>query len=195
MKHQIKTVLVAVALSLSAAGAYAFPVADEFGPNLVVNGDFETGSLAPDWVQSGNLGFNNIDSVGNGGSSFSWTGGSIGSLGYINQTLATVAGAGYNIHLFLQSDGDTPNEIQVMWDGAVVYDAFNVGSQGFTEIVIDPFASDASTILSIGTRNDPGFLHVDDVSVREASSVPEPMTVALLGLGLLGVGVSRRKAA
>ncbi len=122
----------------------------------------------------------------------SFAGGGIGAPGFISQNLATNPGSHYNIHLWLANlsgfaDG---TEIQVLWGGNLVYAATDILGFGYKEIVIDPVATSATTVLSIGLRDDAFFLNVDNISVRAV--VPEPATLALLLGGLGAVGFSRR---
>ena len=78
----------------------------------------------------------------------------------------------------------------MLWGGNPVYLVTDILGFGYSEIIIDPIATSASTVLSIGLRDDSFFLNVDDISVRQ---VPEPATLALL-LGGLGIaGLSRRR--
>ena len=124
----------------------------------------------------------------------SFKGGAIESLGFLSQGLTIVAGTAYNIDLWLASDGFFENEFRVLWNGQVVYDKTNIFPQGFAQIVIDPIASGAFSMLSFGFRDDSGFLHIDDVSVRAVAAIPEPSQLALIavGLGFLA-GAARRQ--
>ena len=183
----------AALMGTAISGAFAGPTASEQGPNLVTNGGFE--SNLSGWTTSGFalLGFDyGIDSSFAHSGANSFQGGAIDSLGFLSQTLTTTPGTSYNIDFWLASDGFFENELQVLWNGAVVFDRQNLFPQSFTQVVIDPLATSASSTLAIGFRNDSGFLHVDDVSVRAVSAVPEPSSLALLGLGI--VAVARRAA-
>jgi hypothetical protein len=182
-------------LGVGLPNAFAGPVSGERGPNLVVNGGFEASSTVPTgWTTTGFGGFDSIDTnpahAHSGTNSFS--SGAVGAPGFISQTIATVAGTSYNIHLWLANfsgfAGDT--EIQILWGGNLVYDKTDILGFGYNEIVVDPLATGAATTLSIGLRDDSDFLNIDDVSVR---AVAEPASLALLMLGLAGIGVARRK--
>jgi len=190
MKPIRATALAVALVSASVTNALAGPVGNEQGPNLVTNASFESNLTG--WTTSGfaGVGFDfGIDSTMAHTGSRSFQGGAIESLGFLTQTIATVAGASYNIDLWLASDGFLPNQFQVLWNGAVVFDRSDIFPQAFTQIVVDPLATGPQTTLSFGFRDDSGLLHLDDVSVRAVTAaVPEPSTLVLLGAGLAFAG-------
>jgi len=193
MKLAIVAALAAAFGALSGSVS-AGPTGSEIGPNLVVNGGFEAGLTG--WSSSGfqSQGFDyGVDASFAHGGSNSFQGGAIESIGLLSQTLSTVAGTSYNIDLWLASDGFFENEFQVLWNGAVVFDRSNLFPQGFTQVVIDPMATGATTMLSFGFRDDSGFLHVDDISVRAVAAVPEPSELALLAFGLAVLARAARR--
>jgi hypothetical protein len=196
-----KTLGIGLACAAAAAigsVASAGPISGEFGPNLVTNGSFEATSViaGSGWTPSGFIAegfdyFIDTSPADAESGTHSFAGGGIGAPGFISQNLATNPGSHYNIDLWLANlsgfaDG---TEIQVRWAGNVVYDATDILGFGYRQIVIDPVATSASTVLSIGLRDDSFFLNVDNISVRV---VPEPATLALLLGGLGAVGFSRR---
>ncbi|MES1999199.1 MAG: PEP-CTERM sorting domain-containing protein [Pseudomonadota bacterium] len=176
--------------------------------NLVTNGDFETGDFTA-WTQSGVLtddGNGNLYYAGVGvyagqgvGGSYGAYLGPVGSMGYLTQSLATVAGQTYTLSWALDN-GETlglPNQFQVLWNGNIVFNQSNMPQQEFQTYSFNLVATSSVTDLEFGFQNDPTFFHLDNVSVDVASNptpVPVPAALWLLGSGLLGlVGRPRRK--
>lgn len=156
--------------------------------NLLSNAGFETGDFSG-WTQIGNTGFSGVQCPGgvpegNCDAFF----GPIGSLGGIQQTIATQIGAMLNISFVFQPDGGSPSEFKVIFGGQTLLDLVNPGPSGFQTFNFTAQATGASTALSFEFRDDPGFLFLDNVSV-----VPEPGTLALLGLGFAGIGWAKRR--
>jgi hypothetical protein len=208
MKLRLISTAFCAALAALCSTAYAGPVIDETGPNLVTNGGFESTSAVAGsgWTATGFTAegfdyFVDTSSADAHSGSHSFAGGGIGAPGYLSQTIATTAGQNYNIHIWLANlsgfaDGTA---ISVLWGGTEVYSATDIAGFSYNEIVIDPLALSASTVLSIGLRDDSFFLNVDDIAVRAVSDastpVPEPFTLSIFGVGIAGaVAMRRRKA-
>lgn len=147
------------------------------GSNIVSNGGFETGDFSG-WLDDGNGNVTtdpNYVHSGTYGAEF----GAVGSLGYINQTLATVPGTTYLLSFWLGSpDGATPNEFQVSWAGTVLLDATDLPAFGWTNLQFAVTATNSSTVLQFGLRDDPSELGLDDVSVV-ATTAPPPAPVSV----------------
>ncbi|NUZ05288.1 hypothetical protein [Piscinibacter koreensis] len=175
--------------TLLGTGVGAAPTRYEVGPELVTNGGFESGNFSG-WNASFDPTLSGVDGVAAHSGSFGAYFGEIGTPGTLVQSLATLPGSYYNIHLWLRSDGQRPNSFDVLWGGRSVYSVLDVAASAFTEIVLDPQASSALTTLELRLRNDSGFFEIDDISVRQ---LPEPITLALVGPGLFGLALARRR--
>ncbi len=182
--HRVLCGLAAVAVCLALTSSAS-------AQNLVANPGFETGDFTG-WTQSGNTGFTGVDGNPHSGT-FAAFFGPVGSLGFLSQSLATTPGSLYRIDSWLSSDGGTPSEFQVMWDGNIIFDQMNIPAHPYTLSTFFQTASTSSTPLKFGFRDDPSFLFFDDVSV---TAVPEPSSMVLSVLGLAGLGlVTLRKRA
>jgi hypothetical protein len=138
---------------------------------LVLNGGFETGNFTG-WTFTGDT---NDSMVATGETNFvhSWNYGvelgEMGDVAYLIQPIPTVPGVAYSISLWLNSpDGLTPNEFSVSWGGDVLFDYTNLPAIGWTNLQFKVLASNTSTVLAIGSRDDQSDLGLDDVSVMAA---------------------------
>ncbi|HUP08840.1 MAG TPA: PEP-CTERM sorting domain-containing protein [Caldimonas sp.] len=181
-------------MSRAIVGAAAMLLVGAVHANLVTNGGFETGNLTG-WSLTGNTSFIGVQCPGPSSAvqSGNCSGffGPVGSLGGIAQTLATVAGATYDISFWLSSDGGIPSQFVFNWDGgAPELSLSNMPASGFVQETFHLAASSTNTSLSFSFRDDPGFIYLDTVSVTQ---VPEPGTLALAVLALGGLAATRRR--
>ena len=181
-------------ISAVAAMGLALGISGLTHANLIVNGSFETGDFTG-WTLTGNTGFSGVECPG---APFAGPGdgncdaffGPVGSNATISQTFATVVGAFYTIVFDFQPDGGTPSFFSAVWDAQPpLIDVTNPPASPYQVLSFDRPATASTTTLSFNFRDDPGFLKLDSVSV----SVPEPGTMALLGIGMAGLWWRRRK--
>ncbi len=123
--------------------------------------------------------------------------------GGIEQTFATTAGQTYNLSFaggnVVYAGRDGTGLIDVLLDGSMVQ-SFATGTSStymtWQNFGLSFTATGATTTLEFQNNQDP-FLHfaaLDMVDVESAtSSVPEPGTLALLGIGILGMGFGQRR--
>ncbi len=190
MRKHIFIVLASV-LALASAVARA---------NLITNGGFETGDLSG-WTTS-NLqngtgaaisGFAGYPS--HSGDYFAALG-NVTSLGFLSQTLATTVGTPYTISLYLASNGITPNEFDIEWDGATLFDQTDIPAQPYTQYSFNVVGTGSDT-LTLSELDPLSYLALDDVSVNPTVAVAEPAPLSVLGGAVLAFGVlwhRRRRA-
>jgi hypothetical protein len=185
-------------LALTVCGLPAF--ADE--TNLVKNPSFEAGStdwilsdpftISPSWVHSGTHGIVTLCPA-------SWCLDTVGVGAYARQTLATTAGASYDLSFWVLPMSDA-SEYSVFWDGALIADRVLPGNsssmifQQFTGLT----AATSATVLEVHGRNAPSLVAFDDFAVFQsaaavASPVPEPVAGSMLVAGLAVLGFMRRR--
>jgi len=147
----------------------SLPFTLSIAQNIVSNGGFETGNfngwtLNANTTQVGNRA--GLVHSGHYGAEL----GQASTLGYLSQTLPTTAGQTYLLSLWLtnpkNSIGATPNEFQVQWEGATIYDGVNLPFTVWTNLQFTVTAANSGSLLQFGFQDDPYYLGLDDISVK-----------------------------
>jgi hypothetical protein len=150
-------------------GADPPSICDAIPGNLVQNCGFETGDFTH-WTVVANLTAvcsGVASAYGPNSGTYSACLGNEGSLGFVSQTITDIPGETYTLSFWLKSDGFTPNEFQVSYNGTVLTDMVNMSAFGYTQFSFAGLIGTGSDTIQFGERDDDGFLNLDDVSFVE----------------------------
>jgi len=162
-----------------------------FGQNLLTNPGFETGDYTG-WTidsQSIYMAVNTVDP--HSGSYALQIGATTADGDQIHQTVADTSGANYVVSFWAVNvdAGSGEDAVHVSYDGNTLYNADPGGAYAQFSFNVVGTGSDTVTIAG---WNSPSYSYVDDVSM--AAPVPEPASMAALGIGVLALIRRKRRS-
>ncbi len=193
-KRRKTPLIVAAGAAIALGAGFTVPAsATPVDPPLLVNGGFEEGDFTG-WTLDDPSGFTVVSCPGPGSDvaeGFCAAAlGAEGTEGTLTQSFATTPGTTYALSFAFKWDGGTPALFTALVDGHPLFSRVDPPAISDFRFARTFFtATAATTTLAFEFRDDPGFMGLDAVAV----TIPEPMSAALVGLGLAGLALTRRR--
>ncbi len=92
--------------------------------------------------------------------------GPVGANGVLAQTIFTTAGVNYTFCFWLNAVGDNISNFGASWDGKPVYSQNDPNTGGTWTLFSFPVIGTGVDNISFSFRDDPGWIALDNVSVR-----------------------------
>ena len=147
--------------------------------NVLLNGNFATGSFT-DWtVTDGTSGTSDIQvrsgtsysPTGGYGASFAEFGSPTPPYDTISQNIATTPVAMYTISYYLQNNGGPNNEFEAFWNGTRIQDIVNATAFTFVQYTFTEAATSTSTALAFsGYQQSPAQFALTNITVTPVSN-------------------------
>lgn len=197
----MKTKIIAALLTLMAAGSAQ--------ANLITNGNFESGLSG--WTTTGHVAtavfsgtyFGGGSNARDGTTMIAFNAGDSSANGVLSQAFATTVGATYTVTFDYGTNTGTQSILWGAYSATSAVLASNVITDTNASGLLDTYtytflATTTSTTLRFTDVSGNNTVSIDglidNVSVN-ANAVPEPASLALLGLGVAGFAASRRRKA
>src|SRR5271165_176730 len=178
-------------LTIFAAGVLAFWALSttnaNAGPNLIVNGGFETGDFTGWTAVAVSYPIYVTTSPVYAGTYSAQIAGYDYGPDTLTQVVADTAGQTYDLSFYLYFAPAGPTQLTyVQWNGATVFSEAAPTVGGFWEHFMTQVVGTGSDSLEFFDANNPGLDYLDNVSLT--AGIPEASTWAMMMLGFAGLG-------